>query len=191
MGAHEANMRVLVHGWLGQHYPGARILDEVGLAHGDVRADVVALTTETFHAIELKSHADTLRRLPLQVQVYGQVADMCTLVVAARLCSEAWGLLPAWWGVVISHHGHGLESVRRAERNPSPSPYTTASLLWRPEAMALLKEPGAARGHSRSHHRKLCAALAAALPEPALRAHVRAQLLRRDGWHATSVGHVR
>ena len=70
---------------LAQHaattYPGAQVLHEVGLLHGQCRVDVAALSPACLHGWEIKGDTDSLKRLPSQVEADSRVLDRCTLVV--------------------------------------------------------------------------------------------------------------
>lgn len=49
-----------------------RTVDELGINHGDVRADI-AVVNGVFHGYEIKSDLDTLNRLPRQAEAYSEV----------------------------------------------------------------------------------------------------------------------
>jgi len=74
------------------------VIEELGLCRGQVRVDVVVVNG-LLHGYEIKSDRDTLRRLGVQVKVYGKVFDQATLVVGDRHLAEALNIVPAWWGV--------------------------------------------------------------------------------------------
>lgn len=142
MGEPEDQIRRAASTWIQSRWPTARVLYEVGLEHGLVRADIVTLTRDELHGFELRSHADKIRRLPEQVRVYGETMDRATLVVSERLYMAALSIVPAWWGLCLFRATRQLEVVREAAANPSPVGLTTARLLWKDEALALLREVG-------------------------------------------------
>lgn len=181
MGAHEAEIKAAVARELAASSPGALTLFEVGLCQHQARADIVSLSQECLHAIEVKSEADTLRRLPGQVRLYSQVADRCTLVVAEKHAEKAEALVPSWWGLWVSW-GPILEERRGARINPSPDPLATARLLWREEALDALRHMGRAKGLSRAGIHRLHRELVEAMPHAELRHFVRLTLLSRTGW---------
>lgn len=92
------------------------VVDELGLC-GKVRVDV-AVVDDALSGFELKSATDTLQRLPTQVEVYSQVLDAATLVVAENHLDLALELLPEWWGCVIATED---DNVTRLEHLRSPS----------------------------------------------------------------------
>jgi hypothetical protein len=128
----------------------ALVVEELGLVHGEGRADIVAISAAGFHGYELKSERDSLRRLGLQVRYYGWVLDRCTLVAAPSHLAAALTVAPPWWGVkrvrTVSGQPLTLEQVREARPNTRQQPLGLACLLWREEVLALLRERGVARG---------------------------------------------
>jgi hypothetical protein len=182
MAAPEDQIRSSACALIRRCWPAARILNEVGLAHGQARADVIALSPTEAHGFELKSHADSLRRLPAQVRAYGETIDRATLLVSERLYMAALPMLPPWWGVCRYRLDGILEVKRAALPNPAPAPLTTARLLWRDEALALLKKLGHARGLSKADRLRLYRELVSRLEPAELRGHVRQALLSRPDW---------
>ncbi len=131
--------------------PDTLIVNELGLRQGAVRVDL-AVVNGVLHGYEIKSLADTLRRLPEQVRVYGQVLDFATIVLAQEHRRDATALLPRWWGVVVARpEGDeiSLREIRRARRNPAVEKRALAELLWHQETLHILRERGAAAGLGR------------------------------------------
>lgn len=127
------------------------ILDELGLRQGAVRVDI-AVVNGSLHGFEIKSPADTLRRLPQQAAEYSRVLEFVTLVVADRHYPHTRSLVPAWWGLlVVKGDGDQIKfrSVRSARRNPSVDKRALAELLWHEETLALLRERNLGLGLSR------------------------------------------
>lgn len=126
----------------------AWVREEVDLGRGQVRADVVCVSSH-LHGYEVKSAVDNLRRLPAQVRWYSQALCRCTLVTAERHLAHALPLLPPWWGVQLASPGAGgvaLVVVRPSLPNPGQVVLELAGLLWREEAQAALEARGQARG---------------------------------------------
>lgn len=125
------------------------LLEEVGLGHGAVKADLV-LVGKTLHGFEIKSDGDTLNRLADQVRFYSSVFDRVTLVVGYRHAYEALHLVPEWWGVAVVHKDSRsaihFADARAAHRNPLPDIDAVVKLLWREEALAFLSRIGQADG---------------------------------------------
>lgn len=61
--------------------PTTTIVDELGLRQGEVRVDL-AVVNGVLKGYEIKSLADTLRRLPTQVSIYSQILDYASIVLA-------------------------------------------------------------------------------------------------------------
>jgi hypothetical protein len=124
------------------------VIDELGLCRGQVRVDV-AVVNGLMHGYEIKSDRDSLRRLGVQVEVYGKVLDRATLVIGDRHTAEAANIVPPWWGVLhVCQAPHGLrfKNIRQARMNPRRDPHALVELLWLDDAIALLEERNAARG---------------------------------------------
>lgn len=142
----DADIRRAIHAWLQE--PNAKIIDELGLRQGQVRADV-AVVNSVLSGYEIKSPADALRRLPEQVRVYGQVFDYAVIVLAECHLPEAQRLVPVWWGLVVAADRAGsvdLETVREGEPNPGVDKRALAELLWKDDAIALLRRKCEQRG---------------------------------------------
>lgn len=185
----DADVRSSLHQWLRHEHrdelSSTRILDELDIA-GQVRVDTVVLNG-SFAGFEIKSASDTLRRLPRQVEVYSQVLDYATLVVAHNHSAKARTLLPGWWGVIeatSSTDGVQLRTARQARRNPTVDPMTLCTLLWRQETLAELEVHGAATGVRSKPNWVLWERLAGAVDTETLRDAVRERLKARAGWRA-------
>lgn len=124
------------------------LINELGLCRGRVRVDMAAVNGQ-LHGYEIKSDLDSLRRLATQVRLYSMVLDRVTLVVGDRYLTDAFSILPAWWGVVNVRRANTrirFKTVRRALNNPDRDPAALVELLWLDETVALLEERNAARG---------------------------------------------
>jgi hypothetical protein len=132
--------------------PSTTVVEELGLRQGSVRLDV-AVVNGSIKGYEIKSAADTLRRLPRQAAVYGQVVDEMCIVLAERHRRDAVEHVPSWWEIVVATRQDEdvvLTTVRAGARNPHVDGRALAELLWHAEAMALLRTKNATRGLSRA-----------------------------------------
>lgn len=179
--AHDADIRPALRRHLQSVHPGARVLDEVGLHHGQVRVDVAVLTVDALHGYEVKAEADTLQRLPTQTWRYSEVMDACTLVVTSSHLEEAAALVPTWWGLLAAEP-EGFRPVRPAGVNPGPDAHNTARLLWRDEVLALLEQLGAVRGYRAASKNRLYRRLLEVVSPEEARAHVRRIVCARGDW---------
>lgn len=188
----DGDIRAALYARLAREHPpgsGTTVVDELGLC-GAVRVDV-AVVNGSLSAYELKSDRDTLRRLPLQVEVYSQVFDHATLVVGERHHAHArWhDCVPDWWGVLVASESRGrvtLEMDRVGEANDCIDRVALAQLLWRDEVLAALRERGLDKGMRGKPRHLLSERLAHALDTSELRALVRTQLKTREGWRRPS-----
>ncbi len=190
-GMRDVDIRRQLRVELGREYgddPNTLIVDELGVEEGSFRVDV-AVVNGSLHGYEIKSAIDTLVRLPGQLASYGRVFELMTLVASRRHADAASGLVPSWWGVVIADaedEAVVLTEERAPSPNPSVDPYAVAQLLWRDEALELLKERGLARGLRSKPRRELWVALAVGVERDDLCAVVRERLRRRRTWRADS-----
>ncbi len=163
------------------------ILEELGLRHGSVRVDLVVVNN-ILHGFEIKSDRDRLRRLPDQVRIYSSVLDRITLVVGYRHAYEAMQIVPEWWGVTLAEMKPSgvvcLSEAREPKDNPSTDIRTIVALLWRDEALTLLKEFGAANGVCSKPRAAVYERLIEVSNPDHLRYQVRQQLKCRRGWRA-------
>lgn len=185
----DADVRKSLHLWLRDEHRAeldtTRILDEMDVA-GQVRIDTVVLNG-SFAGFEIKSASDTLRRLPRQIEVYSQVLDFATLVVAKNHAAKAKDLLPRWWGVIEATSTSDrvqLRRVRKARRNATIDPMTLCTLLWRQETLSELEIRGVDAGVRSKPNRFLWERLAETISPNELRDTVRERLKFRSGWRA-------
>lgn len=129
--------------------PDYKIVEELGINHGSVRADVTVING-IMDCYEIKSDKDTLQRLPEQIRAYNAVFDKVTLVVGFSHLYEALEMIPDWWGVTIAKIGKQgnvtLNNIRESSYNINKDKDSIACLLWREEALRILEEKQQASG---------------------------------------------
>lgn len=161
------------------------VLHELGLRHGIARVDI-AVVNGSLHGYEIKSDADTLERLPSQIETYSAVLDKATLVVGERHAEKAIALLPSWWGIKIAtvgpRGGISLHQETHGRMNPSVDPVAVAELLWRPEVAEILRGLGYPEKDLRKPRAALYRELASAVLLDELRYTIRRMLKRRERW---------
>jgi hypothetical protein len=158
---------------------GTRILEELGLCQGDVRVDVAAVNGE-LTGYEIKSPSDTLARWPNQCRIYSKVVDRAWLVAPEKTLKKAD--IPDWWGQMAIFELDdrlALRVVKTADRNPSPDPLSIAKLLWRDEALEVLRGAGCERGVMTKSRKIVWQRLVESVSAGDLGASVRAALKRR------------
>jgi len=166
--------------------PGAVLIEELGLRHGATRVDL-ALINGLMHGFEIKSDADTLRRLSRQADEYSAVLDRVTLVTGPKHLGLALPKIPGWWGVVEArvHPGRvSFRPIRPARANPSLNALAIASLLWRDEALSRLAQLGLDSGIRSKPRLLVYGRLAEQLSLTELRSFVRQRLRRRGDWRS-------
>jgi len=177
-----AYRRLLVHA---QACPDTLVINELGLDHGACRVDIAVINGH-IRGLEIKADADTLDRLPRQVAAYGEVVDKASLIASPRHIDAAVAMIPAWWGVVVAHRGlrSGVtfHRIREERVNRTVDPVMLARLLWRPEAVAMLRGIGVAERDLRAPREALYQRLVVELPKRILAHKVRETLKSRLAW---------
>lgn len=173
------------------HDPHTLIRHELGVQQGRRRIDVAVINGE-LTGYEIKSDHDTLARLGGQAHAYGEVLDRLWLVTTSRYVQPASAMLPAWWGILLattrSEDGHGasgkvsLRIVRRARLNVAQNSFAVAQLLWRDEALDVLRELDLHRGLSKKARWYVWERLADSVELGDLRGIVRDRLKARLEW---------
>jgi hypothetical protein len=181
--------------------PATLIRQELGLCAGARRVDLAVINGE-LAGFEIKSDQDTLDRLAGQAAAYGQVLDRVTLVTTDRYLDRAAALVPDWWGLIRADpadaapaggddsaaHAAGaacavvLTQVRPAAVNTGQDPFAVAQLLWRDEALSILRARGLHHGLQRKRRWIIWQHLAGTVPLPELQYLVREQLRARRAW---------
>jgi hypothetical protein len=166
--------------------PDTLIKDEVGLCKGAVRVDI-AVVNGTFNGYEIKSERDTLERLPAQEEAYSKTFDTVTIVTSGRYINKVIEKIPAWWGITRALKiGRRVcfQIIRQPERNPKIDPLSLVQLLWRDEALTVLKERGLAEGMLSKPRRDLWQKIVDNLSVEELRKVVRERLKARENWRS-------
>ncbi|XXQ53899.1 sce7726 family protein [Xenophilus aerolatus] len=176
---------------LAQHAtdPFARVVEEMGLEHGTCRVDI-AVVNGFIHGYELKSEADTLDRLPRQIEAYSRCLDRATLVLGSSHLDPAEKLLPSWWGIKVVERKKGgvlkLSTHRPVRSNPDVSLFHMSHLLWRSEAVEVLRKAGAAPRELAANRATLYGLLVQSLQPTDLRRAIREALKSRANWRRPS-----
>jgi hypothetical protein len=135
----------------------------------------IAVVNGELHGFEIKSARDTLARLPAQQELYSQVFDRVTLVVAEKHVHKAEQLIPGWWGTMLASSAGSsvrLREGRPGNVNPTPDALLTVRLLWREEMIAILGRRGLLGGYRSASSEKLGRKLIDELATDTLRSEV-------------------
>lgn len=163
------------------------VVEEVCLNQGRTRADVVVVNGH-LHGFEIKSPKDSLARLQRQLLDYRAVFDEVTLVIGVKHLTGVLGEIPGWCGILLASPLAGavsIEEFRPSRQNLERDRHALAQLLWRPEALEVLKRHGCAKGVLSKPRPVLWQRLADSLSTDDLSAEVRAALCRRPSkWRA-------
>jgi hypothetical protein len=161
------------------------VIDELGLAHAKVRIDV-AVINGCVHGFEIKSAADTLTRLPQQLELYGQCLEKLTIVCAEKHIEGVRELSPRWCGIIKvtkgPRGGISFATLREPKRNPDIQPYRLAHLLWRSEAVAILTQANAPPQVLRAPRKTLYRSLAAKFSVEEITAFIKRSMVSRQDW---------
>ncbi len=163
--------------------PTTLVVEEMGLCEGDARVDL-AVINGIIHGFEIKSDDDTLKRLPGQQTIYNRVLDRVTLVSTSRHLSALRSMVPRWWGLstVDFRPKPIVNQVRMARPNSDLDPHAMVKLLWRDEALSLLREKGLHKGMHSKPRDLLWARLVERLSLAELSLRIRDSLRTRKGW---------
>lgn len=166
-----------------------RIIEELGINHGSVRADV-AVINGIMDCYEIKSDRDTLQRLPDQIRAYNAIFDKVTLVVGFTHIYEALEIIPDWWGVTIAKTNNKgaivFSVIRDPISNTSKDKDAIARLLWREEALRILEDRKQDVGVRSKPKAVIYERLTAILDENELSTIVRQYLCSRPLWRVAS-----
>jgi len=128
-----------------------KIVEEFGIHHGEVRADVAVINGK-LHGYELKSDLDTFNRLPNQIKYYNLIFDEITLVVGKTHIHKAIYTVPDWWGIKLAKINKKNRvqfiQIREANQNTSQNNHAIAQLLRKEEIISVLAERGVHKGLS-------------------------------------------
>lgn len=166
-----------------------RIIEELGLLHGNARVDI-AVVNGIMHGYEIKSDLDTLLRLPEQIEVYNSVFDKMTLVVGKSHLYEAIKMIPDWWGIVVAKADKKgvvtFNTIREEETNEDQNKLSVAKLLWRKEALEILEEMDEANGLRSKSRDLIYSKLTKVLDQETLSKKVREIIFFRTTWRSES-----
>lgn len=163
----------------------AQLMEELGIEHGGARIDVAVVNGELV-GYEIKSDYDSLDRLANQMRAYNRVFDELTIVTTAKFADQAQRLLPPWWGIweaTVEDAAVALAVSRAPSQNPEQDALSLLSLLWRDEAIALLRERNGARVKSKLNRAAIYKQLAPLADVPTIRDWVSNALRNRTAWH--------
>ena len=102
----------------------------------------VAVMNGVMHGFEIKSDSDSLCRLDDQIYAYEGVFDLITVVVGKRLIKAVEEELPVHCGIILATRTDDrvkLTHRRKARKNPNQRKLDLARLLWKNEALNMIR----------------------------------------------------
>jgi len=170
-----------------KHEPDTLIVGELGLCQGISRIDV-AVINGFMHGYEIKSEKDSLERLPAQIEVYSKIFDRVTMVTCENHRNKVIEMMPQWWGLAIVNPGKKnklyIEEIRKNKDNPSVDAFAIAQLIWRDEAIDILKTLGLEKGMLSKSRKDLWHKLSMCVPIDQLKTYVRDKIKIRARWRS-------
>jgi hypothetical protein len=91
---------------------------------------------------EIKSDADTLKRLTVQVPAFSRFFDRVSVVTTRKHLAAANKKIPAWWGIILFCGEDGFRVARTAKRNRSVDVRSLLYALSKPEIAELARRSG-------------------------------------------------
>lgn len=163
------------------------VIEELGLCEGAARVDI-AVINGSIEGYEIKSERDTLYRLRGQVEIYNKTLNKVTIVAGAQHIKKVAELVPDWWGVeeIFLENGEvAFHPRRQPSLNPSIDAHSVVQLLWREEAVEVLKDLGLSKGMLTKPRTTIWSKLADSLPVEELCTVVRERMLSRRDWRSS------
>ena len=161
------------------------LIEELTLESGGARVDI-ALISDKLLGFEIKSDFDTLDRLSNQIHSYNRVFDEITLVAGKTFIDIALKILPSWWGLIEASRDEmvfvNLKQVRLTKLNAQQNSQSIASLLWKEEAINLLKQEGQKGAPLRLNKLKLYELIAQSVSKEDVKEWVTSTLRSRTMW---------
>lgn len=152
---HDIDIRIKIKTtYLKKYYSDSdsKVVDEFSVSIGDARMDI-AVINGFLHGYEIKSESDTLYRLANQITIYSKTFDYLTIVTGQKHLESVINEVPSWWGVIVAsknktNNGIRLKALRKPKKNVYVDSLSLAQLLWRNEAIDVLKSIGIIKGLS-------------------------------------------
>lgn len=161
-----------------------RLIEELGLCQGDARIDI-AVVNGTLHGYEIKSEKDTLVRLDKQQEIYNKTLSYVTIVASDKHLNNISNQVPEWWGIdkaIQSASTIKIKKVRKPKKNPSIDSHSLVQLLWRDEALDLLKELGLSKGMNKKPRKLIWNKLVENMTGNKLEKIIHKTIKLREGW---------
>jgi hypothetical protein len=165
------------------------IVQELGLCQGNARVDL-AIVNGLIHGYEIKSERDTLDRISGQQDIYNKVLDCVTVVAGSCHLSKIKKIVPTWWGIIEAKYKKNkltLVEVRHYKENVAVDPSALVQLLWRDEALDILKKRNLHKGIASKPRHIIWSRIVECLPFDELRFMVSEKIKSRQYWRSDQI----
>ena len=158
-----------------------KVINELDLINE--RADIAVIDNKYFSGYEIKSDRDSLRRLPMQIQIYGYVFDKIIIVVDESKLRKVNKIIPNFWGIIVATRDvFGeiiLTDVRMPRLNRKINKRWLSKKLWRSDIIRILKTKKLYKGRSGCYKDDLLGILLDNTSLRELKYYIRAVLINR------------
>jgi len=144
--------------------------------------DIAVIDKKYFYGYEIKSDIDTLRRLPMQMQIYGYVLDKITIVVGVSKFIKINAIVPNFWGIIVAHNVNGkivLQRIRSPKLNKHINKNWLSKKLWKSDIVAILRIKNLYKGRSKYCKDELLGVFMENISLDELRYYIRNVLINR------------
>lgn len=166
-----------------------KVVNEMGVLHGQSRIDV-AVINGLLHGYEIKSESDNLIRLPSQIRDYSLVFDRMHIVTQRIHLEDVRNIVPKWWGIILvikQKDTLKLQEIRKGRTNPEICSIALSNLLWKEEAISILKEKGLHKGYISKPRKVIYQRLSETIAQEDLKVMVSEKLRLRESWLMNSI----
>ncbi len=160
-----------------------RIIEEMNVCDGASRIDV-AVANGQLCGYEIKSDADNLDRLDIQMASYNKTFDKITIVIGSKFTEKIFNYIPEFWGVCVAKNDRDkvkLCYIRKAKYNTNVDVYALLDLLWKDEILDIL-HPLKIKGVSKKQKSELTKLVVANYSKTYIRNYSREILKTREFW---------
>lgn len=169
------------------HYledPDTRVIEELGLCQGSNKIDI-AVINSSLVGCEIKSEEDTLLRLPSQIEAYNKIFDFLYIITNEKHLNKITKIIPGFWGIlVVKKVGNECSIImkRKPTLNHLVNPEFLVQLLWKDEAIEILRKEGIENGLKNKPKPILWKRISESLSLLQINDYVRRYLKKRENW---------
>lgn len=157
-----------------------KIINELDLNRAVI--DIAVIDKNFFCGYEIKSDRDTLKRLPIQMQIYDFVLDKITIVVGESKFTEVNKIVPEFWGITVAvnlNNKIDLVKIRNPRLNKHINKHWLSRKLWRSDIVNILITKNLYKGRSNYYREELLGILMENISLNELRSYIRSILTKR------------